>query len=345
MNYKKAMLSIAIVVFTQFLLASYIYADPAPEISSFEILSIGIEDTTGSLQWTDTPPYTYNVAVNAGSTLYFRTLQYGYAASQVATCNGNTVYSFQTELIHDPYPIVVGFIDYWDCGVITQPGTFVATVRSINTYQAWNAGMIIHINPVLTVTTLGTGSGSVTADTGALSWNGNTGTAIYAVNTLVTLTPTASAGTSFDGWSGACTNTSGDCVITMDSDKSVSSTFSVIPNTMVDSTPYGTLNNAYNAVPADGIIKAREMIFVEDLTLNRDISFTLEGGYSDDFSTRPGLTTLDGVLTIANGSMVIDGLIIQFEFSSESTTPPDDLIDFIEDPVLWDTENDVNFLL
>lgn len=168
MNYKKAMLSMAIVVLTQFLFASCLYADPAPEISSFEIRYVGTKEADEVIQWVEIPPYTYNVGVNGGTTVFVRTRQMGYAATQAATFNGNAVYSVRTTLLYDPYPVVVGFDDEWDCGVVTQPGTFVATVRSINTYQEWNAGINIHINPVLTVTTLGTGSGSVTPDTGAL---------------------------------------------------------------------------------------------------------------------------------------------------------------------------------
>jgi hypothetical protein len=46
----------------------------------------------------------------------------------------------------------------------------------------------------------------------------------------VTLTATASAGSTFTGWSGACTGT-GSCVVTMSAAKSVTATFTVPPPT------------------------------------------------------------------------------------------------------------------
>jgi uncharacterized repeat protein (TIGR02543 family) len=47
----------------------------------------------------------------------------------------------------------------------------------------------------------------------------------YPHGTQVTLTPAPFAGFHFAGWSGACTNTSGPCVVTMDADKSVTASF------------------------------------------------------------------------------------------------------------------------
>jgi hypothetical protein len=46
----------------------------------------------------------------------------------------------------------------------------------------------------------------------------------------VTLTPTADAGSTFTGWSGACTGT-GTCTVTMDQDRAVTATFDVAAQT------------------------------------------------------------------------------------------------------------------
>ena len=48
----------------------------------------------------------------------------------------------------------------------------------------------------------------------------------YVEGTEVTLTAHAADGSGFSGWSGACTNWSGECVVTMDEAKSVTATFS-----------------------------------------------------------------------------------------------------------------------
>jgi len=50
----------------------------------------------------------------------------------------------------------------------------------------------------------------------------------YAQGTTVTLTPTADAGATFAGWSGACTGT-GPCIVTMDAAKLVTATFQASP--------------------------------------------------------------------------------------------------------------------
>jgi hypothetical protein len=77
---------------------------------------------------------------------------------------------------------------------------------------------------VLTVNKVGNGIGSVVPNTGAISWNGATGTVTYIYGTPITLTATAGPGSIFTGWSGACTGT-GSCVVNMSANQSVSATF------------------------------------------------------------------------------------------------------------------------
>ncbi|MBF0606824.1 MAG: hypothetical protein HQL61_04625 [Magnetococcales bacterium] len=79
----------------------------------------------------------------------------------------------------------------------------------------------------LTVTKSGTGSGSVKANTGGLTWNGSAGTYThYAPDTSVKLTAEASSGSYFAGWSGGgCSGTSSTCTVTMSAAQSVAATF------------------------------------------------------------------------------------------------------------------------
>ena len=77
----------------------------------------------------------------------------------------------------------------------------------------------------LTVSKNGTGTGSVTG-TGITC--GSDCTESYAQGTSVTLTATATAGSSFIGWGGACSG-SGACAVTMDQARSVSATFNSDP--------------------------------------------------------------------------------------------------------------------
>ena len=76
----------------------------------------------------------------------------------------------------------------------------------------------------LSVSRAGTGSGTVTSDTGGIDC-GSTCSAVLASGTEVTLTASASSGT-FTGWSGACTG-AGTCVVTMSADMTVTATFTL----------------------------------------------------------------------------------------------------------------------
>ena len=75
----------------------------------------------------------------------------------------------------------------------------------------------------LTVTKQGSGSGTVTSNDGNINC-GSTCSATYQPNTQVTLTASPASGSTFGGWSGACSGT-GSCALTMNSDKQVTATF------------------------------------------------------------------------------------------------------------------------
>ena len=69
------------------------------------------------------------------------------------------------------------------------------------------------LNPTLTVTKAGTGSGTVTSSPAGISCGADCSQP-YNPATVVTLTKAATAGSTFTGWSGACTGT-GACQVTM----------------------------------------------------------------------------------------------------------------------------------
>ena len=76
----------------------------------------------------------------------------------------------------------------------------------------------------LTVTKGGSGSGTVTSAPAVVDC-GATCTATFESGTTVALSASVAAGSTFGGWSGACTGT-GDCTVTMDAAKGVTATFS-----------------------------------------------------------------------------------------------------------------------
>ncbi len=76
----------------------------------------------------------------------------------------------------------------------------------------------------------------------------------------------------------------------------------VIPG---DPTEYYSLQAAYNAAGDGDTILMRAGLFTEDLYMNRPISVTIEGGYNCDYSAVIGKTTLNGDMTINDGTVTI----------------------------------------
>ncbi len=75
----------------------------------------------------------------------------------------------------------------------------------------------------LTLTRSGTGGGTVTSNPTGINC-GSTCSASYTSGTSVTLSAAAATGSTFNGWSGACTGT-GSCIVTMTAARSVTATF------------------------------------------------------------------------------------------------------------------------
>ncbi len=77
----------------------------------------------------------------------------------------------------------------------------------------------------LAVNEAGTGAGTVTSSPAGISCPATSCSANYASGTVVTLTATASDGSTFAGWSGAGCSGTGTCVVTMNAAQNVTATF------------------------------------------------------------------------------------------------------------------------
>ncbi|MDF1521846.1 MAG: hypothetical protein P1P87_03390 [Trueperaceae bacterium] len=106
---------------------------------------------------------------------------------------------------------------------------------------------------VLTVTTAGTGAGTVTSSpTGIDTAVADGDEADFTSGTVVTLTATAGAFSAFGGWTGACAGTVGaTCDVTMDAAKSVGATFDLLLGTLFLSQD-GNANGLYSIDLATG---------------------------------------------------------------------------------------------
>jgi photosystem II stability/assembly factor-like uncharacterized protein len=156
--------------------------------------------------------------------------------------------------------------------------------------------------PSLHVSKAGTGDGTVTSTPPGIDC-GSTCTASYTEETSVTLTATPSSGSVFAGWSGACSGT-GDCVLTMDSNKSVTATFNLEGGYSVTVVKAGTGDGTVTSSPAgiscgSACSQAFQKITKVKLTAkaNSDSIFTgwSGGGYS---GTKPCQVTVDHAIAI-----------------------------------------------
>ena len=103
-------------------------------------------------------------------------------------------------------------------------GTSATCTVSMTAARTVNAAFNGPSGFTLTVSKSGTGSGTVTSSTGGINC-GSTCSATYTSGTAVTLTASAASGSTFQGWSGACTGT-GSCVVTMTATRDVTASFS-----------------------------------------------------------------------------------------------------------------------
>ena len=106
-------------------------------------------------------------------------------------------------------------------GACTGTGTCQVTMNAAKSVTA--TFTLSSVTYTLTVAKAGTGTGTVTSSPAGISCGADCSEP-YNSGTVVTLSQAATAGSTFTGWSGACTGT-GACQVTMSAAKSVTATF------------------------------------------------------------------------------------------------------------------------
>jgi YVTN family beta-propeller protein len=116
----------------------------------------------------------------------------------------------------------------WSGGGCGGTGSCVVTLGANTTVTAT-------FNPPVTLTAAeaGTGAGQVTSSPAGIncSATSNQCAAQFAAGTQVTLTASASSGSSFTGWSGGVCSGAGTCQLTLSADTTVTATFKQTPTT------------------------------------------------------------------------------------------------------------------
>lgn len=176
---------------------------------------------------------------------------------------------------------------------------------------------------MLTVTTAGTGSGTVSSiPAGIACTSGSSAgcSAAFANLSGITLTATPDWKSLAGVFSVGCSGT-GSCFFNIDGSTGVTATFNqnnqaALIITLPELEPkFATLTAAYGYAVANSKnnfeLAAREYTFYENLVLTDPLFFTLAGGKDSGYYTNVGFTTLDGSLEVQAGSINIDSLIIQ----------------------------------
>ncbi len=203
------------------------------------------------LNWTDdaagyanlipmpTDAYLAQIWAKDSTPVTYRTLTTSVTGS--GTVSGTSVPTQQyvdgTSVTLTATPATGGTFLGWGGACASAGGNPTCTVL-MNANKSVSAAFLTITAPefLLTITKTGTGTGTVTGN--PVLTNGVS--QLYFANTPVVLTATPAAGSTFAGWSGACTGTSATCTVTMTAAKNVTATFN-----LVTVTQYAfTVNNA-----------------------------------------------------------------------------------------------------
>jgi uncharacterized repeat protein (TIGR02543 family) len=147
----------------------------------------------------------------------------------------------------------------------------------------------------LTASKAGSGGGSVTSNPAGIDC-GATCSASFTSGTIVTLTATSDAGSTFTGWTGDCSGT-GSCVVTMDQDRAVTATFD-LASRMLSVTKAGSGSGTVTSSPAGidcGATCAASFPngTMVTLTATPDAGSTFTGWIGDCTGTGPCTVTMD----------------------------------------------------
>ena len=149
--------------------------------------------------------------------------------------------------LHAPSPQTVAGTTYaflsWSNGQL-QNHTITVPIEDLTLTATFSA-----VGPsTLSISRAGTGSGQVKSTPAGIRCGADC-TEIYSNGTVVNLTAIPVAGSTFAGWSGACTGT-GSCAVTMDAAKTVTATFNTAGSFAMTVSKTGTGSGQVRSTPA-----------------------------------------------------------------------------------------------
>jgi len=187
------------------------------------------------------------------------------------------------------------------------PKILYAWVKGVAGSASASQSVTVTLPPTLTLQLSGTGSGSVNSVPGGISCVSGSAANCSAVFSAgsASLTAAASGGSVFAGWTGICSGSGLTCSASFSADTTVSAIFNLAPVARIGTTGYPTLQAAYDAALTGQVIQLEEGALAGALTAAHSVNVTVAGGYLSDYSSQPGLTTLDGPILLRSGEVKI----------------------------------------
>ena len=193
-----------------------------------------VSDRVNYYPWTGTPPALTATPSGFAATPQNGALALRWDASAEATLGGYKLY-YGTASGSYGTPVVLGKVATHTLTGLSNGRTYYLALSSLNGVGVESARTAeIAATPTatstytLTVAKAGTGNGTVT---GPSIDCGSDCTENYTSGTSVTLTATATTGSTFTGWSGAGCSGTGSCIVTMDAAKTVTANFTAVAPT------------------------------------------------------------------------------------------------------------------
>jgi len=162
-----------------------------------------------------------------------------------ATCSAN--YNYYTNVTLTAAPATGSTFTSWS-GACTGTGTCTVTMDAVKSVTATFgvASQAVPSSYVLTVTKNGIGAGILASNPAGINC-GSTCSASFSTGTVVNLQVIPESGSTFTGWSGACTGT-GTCTVAMSQAQNVSATLALQSFTLT-TTKVGTGTGAVASSP------------------------------------------------------------------------------------------------
>ncbi|GEM82919.1 InlB B-repeat-containing protein [Meiothermus hypogaeus] len=182
---------------------------------------------------------------------------------------------------------------FWRYRFVTDAGTFNSSTQTFTTSAAPTFALTVNKN--------GTGSGTVTSSPSGINC-GATCSAAFNAGASVTLSAAAASGSTFAGWSGACTGT-GTCTVTMNAAQTVTATFNTAQS-------FGTLNLQVSGLPSGN---------------SATLTITGPGGFNQQRTILTGTgqslsDVVTGIYTVTAPSVVVSGTTYNPNPASQNVT-------------------------